>query len=313
MSIDDNAGMPRLVATIGMFDGVHIGHRRVVEQIHFIARERGMKSAIFTFVRHPMTEIRPADVPKAISTVAQRASLIVEAGADSVYFLNFNNALRSLTAAEFMHRLHTAYGVDVLVMGYNHHFGSDRLSEFDAYRRIGMAEGIEVIQACEHTIDSIDTHICSSEIRQALADGLIALANIMLGRVFAISGIVGHGRNIGHTIGFPTANVQPFLPNQLIPASGAYAAYAITGGGMYPAMVNVGVNPTVSADNSLKIEAHLIGYDGDLYGKVIEVGFIELMRRECKFNSLDDLKTQLTADKQQAYKIYTEWKSLRIN
>ncbi len=313
MSACGYAHTPRLVATIGMFDGVHLGHRRVIEHIHSIARKRGMEAAIFTFVRHPMVEIRPTDAPKAISTIAQRASLILEAGADRVYFLNFDHALRSLTAADFMSRLHNIYGVDVLVMGYNHRFGCDRLSDFDAYRRIGESVGIEVIRICEHTLDSIDTHICSSEIRQALADGRIAVANIMLGRVFAISGIVGHGRNIGHTIGFPTANVQPFLSNQLIPASGAYAAYAITESGCYPAMVNIGVNPTIGADNSIKIEAHLIGYDGDLYGKVIEVGFITLMRNERKFDSLDDLKAQLKTDKELAHKIYTEWKSSRMN
>lgn len=304
MNASGMVNMPRLVAAIGMFDGVHLGHRQVIGQVRGIAERLGMEATVFTFARHPMLEVCPDRAPMAISTMAQRADMLVQAGAESVHFLNFDASLRRLTAYEFMARLHHRYGVEVIVMGYNHRFGSDKLTEYEAYRRIGESVGIEVVRACEHVADCFDGHLCSSEIRAALTRGQITLANLMLGRAFSITGTVSHGLNIGHTIGFPTANVRPMLTDQLIPLSGAYAAYAKTRYAKYPAMVNVGINPTVGVDSNIKIEAHLIGYEGNLYGQIIEIGFLGYIRGERRFGSLESLKAQLEEDKATAISVY---------
>lgn len=288
-------------ATVGMFDGVHLGHRLVVDTLCAEASARGLLPTVFSFNRHPLAEIAPARTPRALSTIAQRTNWLVEAGAREVVVLRFDSTMRRLAAREFMRRLHTLYDVRLLVMGFNHSFGSDRLTDIGEYRRLGHLEGIEVVNA--GALESAAVSVSSSAIRAALREGDVALASMMLGRAYAISGVVGHGRAIGHTIGFPTANLMPWMPNQLIPAPGVYAGDAITPHGRkFQAMINIGTNPTVSHDNALKIEAHLLGYSGDLYGQPITVTFRRRLRDERKFGSVAELRGQLEADREEIIK-----------
>lgn len=288
-------------ATVGMFDGMHLGHRRVIEQLCAAARSRDMLPAVFTFDRHPLTLVNPARAPKMLSTVEQKSKLMVEYGAREVVVLRFDEALRSLSAGEFMTLLHDRYGVELLLVGHDHRFGRGRTESFDDYVRIGRECRITVMREDKLTLPGQPLPVCSSSVRKALSEGDIQLATSLLGHPFAIHGRVGHGRNVGHTIGFPTANLIPFLRDQQLPAPGVYAGSAVTqGGARHMAMINIGTNPTVSHDNSLKIEAHLIGFDGDLYDSILSLTFTRRIRDEQKFPSLDALKARLKAD---AYRI----------
>ncbi|MDE6693475.1 MAG: riboflavin biosynthesis protein RibF, partial [Muribaculaceae bacterium] len=283
-------------ATVGMFDGVHLGHKQVVEQLCAIARRRGLQPMVVTFDRHPLCRINPARAPKMLSTVEQKSRLLVDYGAEEVVVMIFDDALRNLTAGEFIALLHDRYDVELLLVGHDHRFGRGRAESFDDYCRIGKACGVTMVRENELVLPGTDLPLCSSSVRKALSDGDITLATTLLGHSFAIHGRVGHGRNIGHTIGFPTANLLPFLPDQQLPAPGVYAGVAeIQGGRRYPAMINIGTNPTVSDDGRLKIEAHLIGYEGDLYDTLLDLTFTRRLRDERKFPSLDALKSQLQA------------------
>lgn len=284
-------------ATVGMFDGVHLGHKQVVEQLCAVASSRGLRPMVFTFDNHPLRHINPARAPKMLSTVEQKTRLLVKYGAEEVVVLRFDSELRNLTAAEFMTMLSQRYGVELLLVGHDHRFGKGRAGSFDDYRRIGETCGVTVIREDEFVLSGSHLPLCSSSVRKALSDGDIALATTLLGHTFSIHGRVGHGRNIGHTIGFPTANLLPFLPDQQLPAPGVYAGVAeIQGGRLFPAMINIGTNPTVSGDGRLKIEAHLIGYEGDLYGSILSLAFTRRIRDERKFPSLEALKAQIQTD-----------------
>ncbi len=291
--------IPR-AATVGMFDGVHLGHRQVIGQLCAVAAERGLLPAVFTFDRHPLITIDPARAPKMLSTVEQKTQLIVDCGVRDVVVLRFDESLRNLTAAEFMSMLHTRYGVELLLVGHDHRFGKDRTQSFDDYCRIGESCGIKVVRADELVIPGCGGPLCSSSIRKALAEGDIRLATRQLGHPFTIHGRVGHGRNIGHTIGFPTANLVPFLPDQQLPSPGVYAGSASTQDGVnHKAMINIGTNPTVSSDTTLKIEAHLLGFSGDLYGSIMGLTFDRRLRDERRFPSIEALMAQLKADAEQ--------------
>lgn len=284
-------------ATVGMFDGVHLGHKRVVEQLCTIALSRGLKPMVVTFDRHPLCHINPVLAPKMLSTVEQKSRLLVNYGAEEVVVMRFDDALRNLTAGEFMTMLHDRYDVELLLVGHDHRFGRGRAESFDDYCRIGEACGVNVVREDELVLPGTGLPLCSSSVRKALSDGDLALATTLLGHDFSIHGRVGHGRNIGHTIGFPTANLLPFLSDQQLPAPGVYAGIAeIQGGQRYQAMINIGTNPTVSGDGEIKIEAHLIGYAGDLYDTILSLTFTRRLRDERKFPSLEALKAQLQAD-----------------
>ena len=195
--------------------------------------------------------------------------------------------VQPLTAAEFMQRLYDDYQVRVLLMGYDHQFGSDRLKHPQDYRRIGEQIGIEVLTSKEFSEG--EWHVSSTEIRAALENGNIALANDLLGRPYAIRGMVVHGKGVGRTIGFPTANIQPEDPHVIIPNAGVYAvevrAYAFT---WTPAMLNIDTNAT--------IEVHIPSFRGDLYGQAMEIKFMRFIRDEQQFASLQDLKQKIMED-----------------
>lgn len=284
-------------ATVGMFDGMHLGHRLVIRQLCAAAAGRGLIPTLFTFDRHPLRLVNPDRAPKMLTTVEQKTRLMVEFGAREVVVLRFDDSLRNLTAAEFMDMLQHRYGVELLLVGHDHRFGKGRTESSDDYRRIGDTCGVTVLTAEELVIPGCGHPLCSSNVRKALSEGDIDLAIRMLGHAFSIQGKVGHGRNVGHTIGFPTANLVPFLPDQQLPKPGVYAGSAvIQGGARYKAMINIGTNPTVGSDSALKIEAHLLGFNGDLYGSIMELTFSVRLRDERRFPSLDALKTQLHAD-----------------
>ena len=271
------------IATIGFFDGVHKGHRYLFKQLDKMAAERGLVPLIVTFEEHPRSVLQSDYLPQQLTTTDERRALLSAYG--EVIMLPFAD-VQALTAAQFMEILHTQYDVTVLLMGYDHRFGSDRLRRPQDYRRIGERYGIEVLTMTEFTDG--EWHVSSSEIRTALESGNIALANELLGRPYALRGIVVHGKGLGRTIGFPTANIQPLSEQTIVPKPGVYEVEVQGEGVQAKGMCNIDTNRT--------IEVHIPSFQGDLYGDTLKVRFVRFLREEKQMNGLDDLRRQLTED-----------------
>lgn len=272
------------IATIGFFDGVHKGHQYLFAQLRAIAEERGLEPLIITFDTHPRAVLQSDYMPQLLTTLEERKVLLINYAETKI--LPFAE-IRDLTAAEFMQRMKAEWNVEILLMGYDHRFGSDRLKKPQDYRRIGQEIGIEVITMDEFTEG--EWHVSSTEIRAALETGNIALANELLGRPYALSGTVVHGKGVGRTIGFPTANILLEDPHKIIPKTGVYMARVDT-----PTMDNAPA--FVNVDPNKLIEAHIPSYKGDLYDRHLEIRFEQYLRDERHFDSLNELKAQIKED-----------------
>ena len=279
--------MPK-IATIGFFDGVHRGHRFLFAQLQEQARLLYLSPAIYTFREHPK-QVLTGEAPAMLTTYTEREERLRTYG--EVHFLDFAQ-VRHLTAEQFMRYLHEEQGVDVLLMGYDHHFGSDRLKGFSEYEHVGKQIGLRILRAYECLVDSLP--VSSSRIRKLLAAARIDQVNRLLGYTYSISGVVEHGNAIGATLGFPTANIRLNSYKQL-PASGVYAVSANLDGVEYKALANIGTNPTVGNDH-VSLEVHLLDFQGDLYDKQLTISFLSFLREERRFDSLEELKQQITAD-----------------
>ena len=272
------------IATIGFFDGVHKGHQFLFEHLRMLASERGLTPLIVTMDTHPRMVLQSDYLPKLLTSLEERKVLLAQYG--EVVVMPFVE-VQPLTAEQFMQRLHDEYAVSVLLMGYDHRFGSDRLERPQDYRRIGEQCGVEVITMPEYTEG--EWHVSSTEIRQALETGNIMVANELLGHPYALRGTVVHGKGLGRTIGFPTANIKPSDPYKIIPQCGVYMARVDT-----PMMDNA---PTfVNIDVQGIIEAHIPSFKGDLYGAQLELRFERFLREERSFPTLEHLKEQIKDD-----------------
>ena len=292
------------IATIGFFDGVHKGHRYLFKQLNEEAAARGLKPLIVTFEEHPRTVLQSDYIPKLLSTKEERKALLSAYG--EVVMLRFST-IRDLTAEQFMIRLKEEYGVEVLLMGYDHRFGSDGLRNPEDYCRVGAKQGIEVLRMEEYQAGT--QHVSSTEIRTALEKGDVERAKELLGRPYALFGKVVHGKGLGRTIGFPTANIEQEEPNKIIPMAGVYLVrvrgeWSLVRGEW--SLVN-GEWSLVSGDCSLvkgicnvdakgTIEVHILDYKGDLYDQPLEIQFERFIREERQFHSLDELQQQIKAD-----------------
>ena len=272
------------IATIGFFDGVHKGHQFRFAQLRSLAVEHGLEPLIITFDTHPRAVLQSDYMPQLLSTLEERKTLLTNYAETKI--LPFAE-IRDLTAAEFMQRMKAEWDVEILLMGYDHRFGSDRLKKPQDYRRIGQEIGIEVMTMDEFTEG--EWHVSSTEIRAALETGNIALANELLGRPYALSGTVVHGKGLGRTIGFPTANILPEDLHKIIPKTGVYMARVDT-----PTMDNAPA--FVNVDPNKLIEAHIPSYKGDLYDRHLEIRFEQYLRDERHFDSLEELKAQIKED-----------------
>ena len=285
--------MPK-IATIGFFDGVHRGHRFLFAQLKELAHERGLEPLILTFDRHPKG-ILTGICPPMLTTYVERQQLLALHA--EVRVLPFSE-VQGLTAEQFMRYLQEKEQVEVLLMGYDHRFGSDQLKGFSEYEKVARRVGLHVERAHECLVDSLP--VSSTRIRKLLHEGHIKEVNRLLRYDYSLSGVVEHGNGIGAQIGFPTANIC-LQSDKLLPIAGVYAASAVlesdtdTSPATYAAVVNIGNNPTVG-NTHLTIEAHLINYQGDLYGKTITVALREYIRAERKFDSLQKLQEQIRKD-----------------
>lgn len=290
----------RVIATTGVFDGVHRGHQALLASMRAAAPPAEVRAV--TFTDHPMCVIAPEAAPQLICDSDTKVRLLREAGADRVDVLSFGE-IRSLTAAEYMRRL-ADEGVTDLVLGFNNSFGSDRLRTLEQYRTAGAVAGLTVTQASPVLVGG--EPVSSTRIRHALGAGKIAAATELLGHTYTISGIVGAGHRIGRTIGYPTANIV-MSPRLMLPAAGVYAGATEIDGRRYPVMLNIGCRPTIDADPHPTVEAHVIGLDADLYDRPLTVEVATRLRDTRRFETLAALRAQLDADRLAALRAQTTY------
>ena len=276
------------IATIGFFDGVHRGHRFLFAQLKELAHEHDLEPLIFTFDRHPR-EVLTGVSPAMLTTSMERQHLLALHA--EVRVLDFAD-VQTLTAEQFMLYLHEQENVDILLMGYDHRFGSDQLKGFSEYEKVARRVGMRVERAHECLVDGLP--VSSTRIRKLLHEGQMKEVNRLLGYKYSLSGVVEHGNGIGRQIGFPTANIR-IQSNKLLPMSGVYSAQALVDGKSIVAIVNVGNNPTVGNDK-ISVESHLIDFYGNLYSKEVVVNFDLFIRSEKKFASLNELQEQIAKD-----------------
>lgn len=285
----------RYAATIGFFDGVHQGHVHLLEELKAIAAQRGLKSMAITFPEHPRQILQSDYRPRLLSTPDDKVRLLEQTGIDYCFPLHFTTALAALDARTFMTDfLQKKLGVSTLLVGHDHHFGHDTNLTIDDYRRIGNEIGMEVIPADAYLYEGAP--ISSSRIRRELVAGNVRAANDMLGYRYTISGTVIHGLQNGRKMGFPTANLGPYCEFMQIPADGVYSSVAKVDGEVWPAMLNIGFRPTFEG-KARTIEAHLLGFDRDIYFHELTLEFVDFLRPERRFESPQELAAQLEADR----------------
>lgn len=285
-------------ATIGFFDGVHRGHQFMIDSLTTMAHAQGRQSLVITFDRHPRQVVHADYVPQLITTTDEKLQLLHATAADRIEVLHFDAQMAQLSAYEFMRQvLHEKYGVAMLLTGYDNRFGHNRAEGFADYVRYGEEMGMKVLQNTPIDIDGL--RVSSSLIRRLIVEGNITEASNCMGHPYSITGCVAHGFQEGRRIGFPTANIVPESAEKLVPGNGVYATrVSVEGGEWMPAMLNIGTNPTFQRQQTT-IEAHIIGFEGDIYGRKVRVKFGRKLRDEQRFESVEALQKQLEADKKE--------------
>lgn len=284
------------VVTIGTFDGVHIGHQTILKQIVEEAKKEDGKSILITLWPHPRFILnKDADKLKLLTTFDEKVELVADLGVDYILKMAFTPEFSNQSALQFVDDiLVEKVGTKKLFIGYDHHFGNNREGDIHFLKQISADKGFEVQEIPRQDIDHIG--VSSTKIRNALSDGEIHLANSLLGRNYSIQGTVIHGNKKGRSLGFPTANIEVSEGYKLLPADGSYAVLAYLGNSKYKGMLNIGFKPTVDGSKRT-IEAHLFNFEGEIYGESVRIEFIKALRKEMKFNSIEELKKQLELDK----------------
>lgn len=283
------------VATIGFFDGVHRGHRFLIDQVRQVAAVRGMRSALITFPVHPRKVMNRDFQPELLTTRDGKLDLLAGTGVDYCMMLDFTPDVSRLTAREFMTGiLKGRYNVHALVIGYDHRFGHNRSEGFEDYCRYGEAVAMEVIRAEACVVDSI--RVSSSAIRNFLHEGKVEEANRCLGYEYFLDGTVVSGYQVGRKIGFPTANLQVDDPDKLIPVDGVYAVRVTFDGKTHDGMLSIGNRPTIGNGPERSIEVNIFNFHSDIYDKFIRLSFVDYLRPQLKFDSIEELIGQIRQD-----------------
>jgi len=281
--------------TIGKFDGVHVGHRGVIDLLEQVAAERGLTSAVVTFDRHPLAVLRPGSVPRSLVSNRQKRELLEAAGVAATLMLTFDDELRSLTPAQFVDRILVgALHARVVFVGDDFRFGVRGSGTVDTLRELGAERGLEVVSIDDVRLGG-GRRASSTWIRELLEAGDVKRAGELLGREPAVRGVVVHGEQRGRELGFPTANLAPDSEGY-VPADGVYAARVLVGDTTYPAAVSVGHNPTFEGVPEKQVEAHLLDVSLDLYGQELTVMFVDWVRGNVAFEGIDALIEHIRAD-----------------
>lgn len=286
------------IVTIGTFDGVHRGHQVILNDMVRKAREMGGETVVVTFYPHPRQVLCIGDNGlRFISTQEDKIKQMDALGIDNLIVIKFTKDFSTLSSEDFIKN----YIVEkikpaMLMIGYDHHFGNNRLGDFEMLNELGTKNNFKVERVPVQDVDNVV--VSSTKIRNALQMGEIRHANMLLGHQFSYTGIVVHGMGLGRQMGYPTANLEVAFEYRLIEKPGVYATFVDFDGKTMPAMTYIGRRPTVNDNRPATIESHLIGFDGDLYGKQLTLRFVDRVRDEKKFNGLDELKRQINIDEQ---------------
>lgn len=293
-----------VVAATGFFDGVHAGHRAVLQVLKDTAREEGEESAVITFWPHPRNVLRQdaSSTFHLLNTLEEKKSLILGFGIDRFYVIPFTKDFSQLDTADFMRKyLVEQFHVDTIVIGYDHRLGRSSTASREELAAIASTVGLRTRIVEE--VHCEDRKVSSTQIRNLLAAGDVQAAAQLLGYRYSLSGIVVSGNMLGRTMGFPTANMQLCEPLKMVPADGVYAVSVDVGGGRHGGICNIGTRPTVTEANVRTIETNIFGFSGNIYGFDIRIGFVARIRDEHRFASLDDLRLQMEHDRKIAEKM----------
>ncbi|MBD2724060.1 bifunctional riboflavin kinase/FAD synthetase [Hymenobacter armeniacus] len=305
--IRDPAQFPFLgnaVVTSGTFDGVHVGHQRILGRLREVAQASGGPSVVITYWPHPRLVLGPPPSHpellelQLLNTLEERIAKLAEFGVDYLLIVPFTREFAQWTSEEYIQNLLLkTVGTKQLVIGYDHRFGKNREGGFDYLSQNADRYGLTVEEIPREDVDAVG--VSSTRIRQALRQGDVATANRYLGYHYPITGLVVHGQKLGRTIGYPTANLAITEPLKLVPARGIYAVWALTAAGtQHPAMLAIGVRPTIGKDLEQTIEVNLLDFSGDLYDQLLTLEFVAWLRGEEKYDGLDALTAQLALDAQ---------------
>lgn len=299
-SIQEIGKIRNPVVTIGTFDGVHTGHKQILQRVNKAKAELGGESFIFTFHPHPRQVLFPQQSDlKLLTLTEEKLQLLEQAGIDHVLVYPFTKEFSQLSASEYVKNiLVDAIGVKKLIIGYDHKFGNNREGNIESLKKFALQYDFEVEEIPAYEIDN--SNVSSTKIRKALEQGDIQTANEFLGYEYFVSGTVVQGKKLGRELGYPTANIEVADKAKLIPQNGIYAVTTIAENVRYKGMMSIGYNPTTDTDNKVKLEVNIFNFDKDIYGREIAIHFHERLRSEEKFTSLDELKKQLEQDKKNA-------------
>lgn len=297
--LSDFKALTHAVVTSGTFDGVHVGHQRIVNRLNEVATEKGGESVLLTFWPHPrMVVSQDSQDLKLLTTIEEKIDFIEQLGVQHLLVVPFTREFSEQSAEKYVQEiLINTLGTKTLVIGYDHRFGKNREGGFDYLQHNQARFGIQVEEISRQEID--DLTISSTKIRTALLNGEIDLANSLLGRNYRFSGIVAKGRQLGRQLGFPTANVQTRENYKLIPTSGVYAVLVHIRNKQYGGVMNIGSRPTVDGVGRTQ-EVHIFDFNADIYGEILTVEIVSFIRTEVKFNSIEALKNQIVMDSEAA-------------
>ena len=295
-NFSDFVKVPNAIVTIGTFDGVHLGHQAILKDMVKTAKEIGGETVVITFYPHPrqVLNINAANL-RFITTQEEKLQLLEKSGVDNVVVVNFTKEFSRVSSEDFIRDYIIEHINPVkLVIGYDHHFGNNRMGDFSLLSEMQNKYNFKVQRIEAHDVENIA--VSSTKIRHSLQQGDVSRANALLGYQFSYIGKVVSGNKIGREIGYRTANIEVEREYRLIETSGVYATYVDYEGKEYKSMTYIGKKPTINNDEIENIEVHLFDFDGDLYDKEIKVRFVARVRGEQKFESLDALKKQLQID-----------------
>lgn len=293
-----------IVATIGFFDGVHVGHRFLIKELQDWGKELNMPSAVISFPEHPRQVLHSDYRPRLLDTFQEKMERLETTGIDYCIALDFTYELSLYSAADFIRLLAEEYHVKGLLIGYDHRFGHDRSDGFEQYVEYGGQVGMEVRKASPYDEENI--RVSSSEIRRLLQEGKVEMANALLTYPYQLRGRIVSGYKVGRTIGFPTANIEVDSPYKLLPKVGVYAVWVELLGKRYKGMLYIGKRPTLQNGDNLTIEVNILGFSGNAYNDEITVSFVYAVREDKTFESVEALREQLERDRQTVDKLLVE-------
>ncbi len=297
-SISSYSGDFPTVVTIGTFDGVHVGHQKIITKLLQTAKDSNLESLVLTFFPHPRMVLQDNNELKLLNTIEERIQLLAKCGLQNLVVHPFDQAFSRLTAEEFVQTIIAEqFNCRKMIIGYDHRFGRNRTATIEDLIVYGEKYHFEVEQISAEEIQ--DVTVSSTKIRKALEEGNVTLANSYLGYAYLLTGTVEKGKGIGRTIDFPTANLHIGVNYKLIPKNGVYIVQANWRDKLLKGIMNIGFNPTVNGEHQ-SIEIHFFDFNADLYGNILQIEVLTRIRDEHKFETLVDLQQQLQRDKEEA-------------